>query len=251
MTRAFPDRVAAVGTSLTHLAGSYLHTVIKGEWRACATCALPVDGWEHCVQCQHHRRQGLPIADRAGFLVYADAPSSQAYLMMRGYKEPRTRANFEETVRALLAVGLRGHFECAARLSGLGRSGWAVVPSTRHRPVLADLVRGLTTDPRSEVPASYTETRPDRELRPEAWSIQADSSLPEHVVVIDDAWVTGSSTQSLAVTLKRAGIKQVSILAVARVLSPSWEPNRLFLKTVLATLPYDWRICPWTLGPCP
>jgi len=69
--------------------------------------------------------------------------------------------------------------------------------------------------------------------------------------VIDDAWVTGSSAQSLAVTLKQAGVAQVSILAVARVLSPAWKPNRLFVEDVLGSLSYDWKTCHWTRGDCP
>ena len=52
-------------------------------------------------------------------------------------------------------------------------------------------------------------------------------------------------------TLKQAGVETVSILSVARVLSPNWEPNKTFLRDVLATLPYDWKVCPWTLAACP
>ncbi len=75
--------------------------------------------------------------------------------------------------------------------------------------------------------------------------------LPPHVVVIDDSWVSGASAQSVAVALKQAGVEQVSILSVARVLSPHWAPNLPFLRSALPQLPYDWTICPWTLGDCP
>ncbi len=251
MTREFPDRVTTVGDYLTQVAGSYLHSVTRGDWQACATCAVPVDGYDYCVQCQSHRRSEWPIADRAGFLVYADEPSSQTYRLMRGYKEPRTREGFEPIVAALLAVGLRGHFKCAVKLSGLADFGWAIVPSTKGRPVFANLVRSLTIDPASEVPVTFTGPPPDRGLRPQSWSVRAGTNLPSHVVVIDDAWVSGSSSQSLASALKQAGATQVSILTVARVLSPNWAPNRPFLRTVLPTLPYDWTICPWTPGDCP
>jgi len=101
--------------------------VTTGDWTACGFCALPVDGYSLCPQCLSHRRTGLPLADRAGSLVYADEPSSQTYRMMRGYKEPRTRDTFEPIVEALLAVGLRGHFTCANKLAGTNDSGWTVV----------------------------------------------------------------------------------------------------------------------------
>ncbi len=191
------------------------------------------------------------MADRTGFLVYADQPSSQTYRMMCGYKEDRTRATFEPTVQALLAVGLRGHFVCAGELAGTTDNGWAVVPSTKDRTALIDLVRGLTRSPDSEIRIGYAPPAPARELLPASWTIQGSGRLPEHVVVIDDAWVSGASSQSLAVALKAVGVAQVSILSVARVVSPHWSPNKPFLKYVLPSLSYDWKICPWTRGECP
>lgn len=251
MTRVFPTRVTNVGNDLTRVAGSFLHSVTTGDWGTCEVCALPVDGYSLCPQCLSHRRTGLPLADRAGFLVYADEPSSQTYRMMRGYKEPRTRATFEPLIEALLAVGLRGHFTCANKLAGPNGSGWTVVPSTKGRTVLIDLARGLTTSPGSEIPVSLVGPKPDRVLNPASWAISKTQNLPKHVVVIDDAWVSGASSQSLAVILKQAGVLHVSILSLARILSPHWKPNKPFIKDVLPMLSYDWTICPWTLGDCP
>ena len=252
MTRQFPDRVSNVGNDLTRVAGSYLHSVTAGDWTACEVCALPIDAsYTFCVQCQTHRRSDLPLADRAGLLVYANEPSSQTYRVMRGYKEARTRATFEPIVQALLAVGLRGHFKCANMLAGTEDSGWTVVPSTKGRTAFVNLVRGLTKSPESEIPVSLWGSAPDRGLSPTSWTIPPATKLPEHVVVIDDAWVSGASSQSLAITLRQAGASQVSILSIARVLSPHWDPNKPFLKDVLPALPHDWTICPWTLGDCP
>lgn len=251
MTRQFPDRVSNVGNYLTRVAGSYLHSVTVGDGTTCEVCALLVDGHRLCPQCLSHRRTDLPVADRVGFLVYADEPSSQSYRMMRGYKEPRTRDTFEPIIEALVAVGLRGHFTCANRLAGTEDTGWAVVPSTKGRTVFADLVRSLTTAPQSEIPVSPVGPKPERVLTPASWTIAAGNTPPKHVVVIDDAWVSGASAQSLAVTLKQAGVLDVSILSIARVLSPHWEPNKHFIRDVLSTLTYDWTVCPWTLGPCP
>lgn len=252
MSRAFPDRVSKVGDDLTRVAGSYLHSVTTGDWSACRVCALPIEPrFSLCVQCQIHHESELPVADRTGFLVYADEPASQTYRMMRGYKEPRTRIAFESIVQALLAVALRGHFRCATKLAETGNDGWSVVPSTKGRTAFVDLVRGLARSPESEIPISFTPPAPNRNLRPEAWSLPERTPLPEHVVVIDDAWVTGANSQSLAVRLKQAGAAQVSILTIARVLSPRWEPNTRFLREALPSLPYDWTICPWTRGNCP
>lgn len=211
MTRQFRPEVIQVGSDLTVLAGSYLHTVVHGDLQACQTCALPVNGYPHCPQCSTHLRAHLPLADRVGFLVYADKPGSQAYRTMFGYKEPRMRAQYEP----VLAVGLRAHFACANTLAGTIDSGWAVVPSTKGRTAFANLVRELSRNPQSEVRVSFTGIAPARGLSAESWDISPRSPLPEHVMVIDDSWVTGASAQSLA------------------------------------TQPYDWTICPWTGGECP
>lgn len=251
MSRDFPDGVATVGNDLTRIAGSYLHSVTQGSWQACAVCALPVDGYQYCPQCQSHRQSGSRIAERVGLLVYAEEPSSQTYRVMHGYKQAPTRAGFEPIVEALLAVGLRGHFACANALAGTDDSGWAVVPSTKSRDTLASLVRGLTRSPDTEVAVHFAGPAPDRDLRPDAWTLPPGADLPRHVVVIDDSWVSGASSQSLAAALTNAGVEQVSILVVARVLSPRWGPNRPFLNQVLPTLAYEWTICPWTRGACP
>jgi predicted amidophosphoribosyltransferase len=252
VTRQFPNRVSNVGNDLTQVAGSYLHSVAAGAWSACEVCTLPIDdNYTVCPQCLNHRRSGMPLADRAGFLVYADEPLSQTYRTMRGYKDPHTQATFKPIIQALLAVGLRGHFECAMRLTHEPDCGWAVVPSTRGRATFGELVRSFTTSPTLEVRMSHAGPKPDRVLNPSSWSIDSGVTLPSHMVVIDDAWASGASSQSLAVTLKQAGVSQVSILSVARVLSPNWGPNTAFFRDVLPSLPYDWTICPWTRAACP
>lgn len=149
--RQFPDGVTKVGEDLTAIAGSYLHTVTAGARQACVTCALPVQGHTHCPQCDAHIRAGLPIADRTGYLVYADKPNSQAYRMMFHYKQ-LLRRQFEPVVRALLAVGLRAHFVCAAKLADADDSGWVVVPSTKGRSVLADCAHRKSPAVLAEIP---------------------------------------------------------------------------------------------------
>lgn len=253
MTQQFRPDIQRAGDELTAVAGSYLHTVRAGSWQACLTCSLPVDGYDYCPQCEDHLRSRLPLADRTGYLIYADK-GSQAYRTMFGYKgSDRLGTQFAPTVRGLLAVGLGGHFGCAAALAGTADadSGWAVVPSTRGRTVLTGLVRGISRRPDLEVMVNFTGSAPLRHLSTDSWAITPSASLPPHIVVIDDSWVSGSSAQSFAAALKHAGAAQVSILAVARVLSPDWAPNRRFIEDVLPALPYDWTVCPWTGGPCP
>ncbi|WP_431837853.1 hypothetical protein [Cellulomonas sp. Y8] len=71
----------------------------------------------------------------------------------------------------------------------------------------------------------------------------------EHVIVADDSWVSGRHAQSAA-ALKFAGVRDVSILTVARVLSPGGPPNVDFIRHRLDR-PFDPRVCQWTGGACP
>ena len=79
--------MAQVGARLTRVAGSYLHTVQAGDWEACRTCALPVKGYSHCPQCASHLGQHLPLADRTGYLVYADMPVKGHWFLPGGGHE--------------------------------------------------------------------------------------------------------------------------------------------------------------------
>jgi hypothetical protein len=152
---------------------------------------------------------------------------------------------------ALLAIGLRGHHACAERLASGLTSGWAVVPSTRGRMKLHDLVAELSRRPGAEVPVEFVGAETSRQLRPADWRIKATHVLPAHVLLIDDSWVAGAHSQSVAASLKIAGVQEVSIFTVARVLNPGWSPNRDFIRAWFPDVGLDWARCPWTGGTCP
>jgi hypothetical protein len=251
MNCSFSPEVVEIGDSLTAMAGSYLHTVDNSPQTKCEICALPVEGYPRCPQCNSHAQGNSLTADRTGYLVYAEK-HSQTYKAMQGYKENgRTRVTFESVVKALLAVGLRGHFVCAGRKAPIPVGGWAVVPSTNDRPFLRDLVHGMSRGYYLEVKPIFVGDGPTRELNAKSWKVDVSEPVPNHVVVIEDSWVTGATAQSVAGALKEAGADQVSILTIARVLAKDWGPNKRFLKEVLPSTPYNWKVCPWTRGHCP
>lgn len=90
-----------------------------------------------------------------------------------------------------------------------------------------------------------------RELRLQDWECSAAARMPEHVLLIDDSWVTGAHSQAVAATLKSAGAREVTIFTVARVLHPDWPANKEFIRTRFAGPGFDWTRCPWTGGGCP
>jgi hypothetical protein len=90
-----------------------------------------------------------------------------------------------------------------------------------------------------------------RELRPGDWRIDAGRPLPAHVLAIDDSWVTGAHAQAVSAALKAAGVDQVSVFTVARVLHPNWGANRVFIHERFSEPGFDWQRCPWTGAECP
>jgi len=243
--------VEAIGRSLEAEAGTYLRNTVREPNATCSVCAAPVDGYPHCVQCNKHAQTGLALADRVGSLIYAVEPDSQAYQVVRSYKAERPGPSHQQVMLGLLALGLKGHFVCAARLSGFDHSGWAVVPSTRGRTKLGDMVRSLAHRGDAEVPVAFVGDASSRELRPRDWSVTADVVVLDHVVLVDDSWVTGAHAQAVAAALKSAGAHQVSIFTVARVLRPDWSANAKFIRERLPGMSFDWRRCPWTAADCP
>lgn len=244
MTRQLPPGVQEIGRALKADAGTYLHSTVRESGVTCSVCSAPVDGYARCIPCNGHAGSGLTLADRVGSLIYAVEPDSQAYRVVRNYKAALSGASLRDTMRALLALGLRGHFSCAAKLSGLATHGWAVVPSTRARTALHDLVVGLSQRGDAEVPVRFVGMAGSRELRPAEWQIDTAVPIPEHVVLVDDSWVTGAHAQAVACALKSAGIRQVSIFTVARVLDPRWSANENFIRTRLAVSGFDSLRCP-------
>ncbi len=137
------------------------------------------------------------------------------------YKSPRltaaAAAGPATLLRALLLVFLRDHGQCLWRAAGMpGPTHVAVVPTARGRPgphPLRTLVQGYLAAPWAGLMA-----RPGgeqvRDLDPERFRAQA---LPgARVLLLDDTWATGSSAQSAAMALRRAGARSVVTVVLGR-----------------------------------
>lgn len=257
MTREFPSGVPELGAYIVSQGGTYLHSIIREPGVTCQVCGLPVSGVELCPQCRNHQATGLPLADRVASLTYAPfgpgAWNTQAHAVVRGYKAERPGPGNVEMMENLLRLGLRGHAVCARRYLAAQSSAWAVVPSNRKGATLVTMIRGLARSTREEVIVTSLDDRAARQLTPDRWSIPDwDADIPDHVLVIDDSWASGGHAQSLAVLLKQSGVANVSIMTVARLLSPEWSENPEFVKQRLRGATFDWAHCPWTDdGMCP
>lgn len=239
MTRAFAAGLAEVASALTEKAGSFLDGIVREQGTTCVVCSGPVDGEVMCFQCHKLTHAGVPTADRVASLVYAVEPDSQTYHVVRDYKGQRPVPSHQEDMSALLALGLRGHAQCAAVLGDSRIAGWTVVPSTQGQTTLRNLLLPLARHPEQEVTVVYTGPERHREFSPDLWAVDP-GKVHGHVLVIDDSWVSGVHSQSVAASLKAAGAQQVSIFTVARVLNPEWGPTKPFIRGRLRGGSYDW-----------
>ncbi len=110
---------------------------------------------------------------------------------------------------------------------------------------LVAMVRGLARSTREEIVVTSLDDGAARQLTLARWSIPGwDADVPDHVLVVDDSWASGGHAQSLAALLKQSGVRKVSIMTVARLLSPEWSENPEFVKTRLCGSTFDWAHCP-------
>ncbi|WP_344104576.1 hypothetical protein [Myceligenerans crystallogenes] len=183
-----------------------------------------------------------------GVLVYAEEYDSQSYKVVHQYKSSNPGREVKRVMEMLVALGLRGHIECVMNLSG--RSiGWAVLPSSKGRTRLGEIVRSIARRPDGEVRLAVSPDFQRRRLRPENFVVKS-ADVPQHVLLVDDSWVSGSNAQSAAAALKRAGAVEVSVFTVARILDPGYGATSRFLKTH-GRPAFDPVKCPWTGGACP
>jgi hypothetical protein len=187
-------------------------------------------------------------------MVYAQK-GTQTYRAMYGYKAPQPQSVHVDVVSSILALSILGHTDCDLKLTEHAAAfRWTTVPSTRdparEHPLHA-LVSRLFA-PGYELPVS---TAPgavkDGTVRPENCEVLGQIARETHVVVIDDSWVRGGSAQSVAVAVRNAGAASVSILAIARVLDPTWGQTAEFLHQGKLAADFDYTICPWTGSECP
>jgi phosphoribosylpyrophosphate synthetase len=71
----------------------------------------------------------------------------------------------------------------------------------------------------------------------------------QHVLVVDDTWVSGDKAQSASLALKAAGAVAVTVICIARWLRYDWPDHRQLIETLHE--PYNAMMCPVTDGACP
>lgn len=241
----------ALRDQLRTAAGGYFKNPIWIPMVTCSVCTTPVNGYPRCYPCSAQAGvAGRSLADGVGFLTYAMA-GRQAGYVMRGYKATRSVPSHRVVVALALTVGLSLHSACVGRLRRHPVTHWASVPSLAGRQGEHPIRRmAAISAPGTEVSVLPATTENPRTLDPAHFTIPRRLPERSHVLVVDDTWTTGAHAQSLVLCLRAAGAAYVSILAVARWLTPEYGNNAAFIHEHL-TSDYRTDLCPYTGAACP
>jgi len=250
INRIFDESVGQYMASLTHL-----HSANAHQLSVCKTCRGATGEkysggrWEQCYVCNQHRNtsgvDSAELADETGFIVYAlenrNGSLSQSLSDMYTYKTaPRDQSlnhvitESGQRIRALLYITLRDSLDFFS-LNGTEVDVITEVPSsgTRQRREPHTL-SGAIDSAISQLPdapphlhvlkSMSSGWRNNRELDPDRFTVINPGCIAnQHVLLVEDTWVSGVSAQSAAVALHRAGAERVTILCVARLITEGWK----------------------------
>jgi len=257
MARAAPF----VKTALAPLRQARLSLLDQLYPPACLACDTPVAAPDTlCAHCFHYlrpitapfcQRLGIPLAAAMG----AEALSAEAIADPPPFERARAAVVYGDLASLLvsrLKYGDRPELArfCARLMAAAGRELWAenpiLVPVPLHRGRLwqrrynqaAELARHLARDwnlacdplalTRSRATPSQgamTSAKARRRNVQRAFRVPDSGRIADRrVLLLDDVVTTGATVEACARALKRAGAKEVHVLALARVVKASQMP---------------------------
>ena len=240
--------------TLVRAAGGYLRNVIRQPRITCRVCAAPVRGFDRCWRCAQARHIA-GVADVVAPLTYAVAGTPSAALV-RDYKNHPARSVRERhsaVIKAPVLLAITRHERCIGHAAGLAVSCRLVIPSLTSRPgrhPFAELAHPMNTACDAVALTPAADATCDRAIN-DKFVLQPAARLDgRHVLIFDDVWTTGSTAQSAALAVRRAGAAAVSVMVIGRWLNPDRRGTADFIATRLHR-DYDPDICPVTGDECP
>lgn len=253
MSASQPDAYGVIRDLVIDHAGGYLRNVVWGP-ATCPHCAgIPGNSdFSTCYACHGYIARAGQLSDRRGFVTYALAGAQSGANMFR-YKDNVAPPAATRMMTLLLAATLTKHLDCASHPEFGPVTAWTAVPSLSGRanhplPTLAGpFLRAL---PWVALRAT-ADAKKSRDLRLENFTTTGEGQSPigQHVLLLDDTWVTGSNPESAAGGLKRDGATAVTTLVIARWLDVGRGATSAFIKSHL-TQDFDPIVCPFTGRPC-
>lgn len=254
--RGFDQTANRYLNSLTHLHSANGHNV-----PVCWICRGPTGvnhmgrHWELCWRCKNRLSDSAvnagELADATGFIIYVlknlDDSSDQALRDMYGYKLTFGRSSRQDIseagqrIRVLLYVALRDNL-ADLQMSSVPVTMIMHVPSTSTRVGRDPYALGDAIDsslgklhdvpPHQQLLVPGVDSpAPAGTVDPARFSVcDPNTVVGQHVLLIEDTWVTGANAQSAAVALHRAGAARVSVLCIARMLDAQWRDGEYLVS---------------------
>lgn len=191
----------------------------------CATCLGPARrGFARCFHCGLHAESAPGVLADVVAPVACAPKGSRLATDLWLYKSERTGAREAGAgLLAMLLVFLHDKAPGLWRAAATAPTCACVVPSGRGRPgshPLQALVQGCLTLPWVALVARPGGDTWARALDPGRFRARRPLDGAA-VLVLDDTWTSGSTAQSAAVALKRAGARWVAVVVLGRHLPPS------------------------------
>lgn len=221
----------------------------------CEVCARPIDvGYATCYPCKMAvARFGDEMPAVVVPLTYAGG-TSQSKRDVYNYKGTPPAEGAVRRLTILMWMYAHKHRGCIRNHVGSAITSVITVPSGRNRnPHPLDNFRRYFPAQLNKTSAFYVGQPRDvraAALHPDDFSFK-DSVAGDHVLVLEDSWVSGNNALGLAIQARRSGAEQVSVLSIARFLREDDSITADWLATAAAKDPFDPLFCPVTRGACP
>jgi hypothetical protein len=244
--------------------GAFFCNTRRGMVDTCLVCTGPANTSNDpplCGPCRDARNEyGSSLADLVVPLAYAKGrmPSMhQSAHHVREYKAPTPAPSCAQDLQLMAGAATYLHGPCISMAIAAWQAVTFVPSATRPDHPLTGIARrvhsvyparakvGLAIGPGFESPPCRV-PRPDRFAVPDEYLRHV---VGQHVLVVEDTWVSGDKAQSAALALKAAGATCVTILCVTRWLRYDWPDHRQLINTLVE--PYDAARCPVTGSSCP
>jgi phosphoribosylpyrophosphate synthetase len=164
---------------------------------------------------------------------YKDSPSEDA------------RTRFGDQVAATLARFLGLHRSCIETALGSPLTGVSTVPSSGSRsgthPLEAAVRRVSSIGNLNTIPLRRGSALTTHNSASDAGYEVVDDATGHHILLIDDTFTTGARSQSAASALGLAGASSVAVLAIGRVIDPTW--NDACAEIWSKRHPFDFGVC--------
>lgn len=209
----------------------------------CPICAAWIPKYAtFCMNCLGHQGSSFSLADEVAVISYA-IKDQQSYRDFIAYKHTDRSPQSERAklrLRNLLKGTMDLNWPCIRGNQEF--SSICVVPSSKKRPHLKELLDDVfrSSTPRLDitgVPTPRAVTHGDINIADD------QRHLLKNVLVLEDLWVTGGSAQTVASALKDAGAERVIVLALAKLIVPTFGETTTLIQKLESTR-FNWTNCP-------